>query len=453
MTPTMTPEDILRFDRPVPRYTSYPTAADFTDAVDDGRYRQWLAAIPEGEAISLYVHIPFCNSLCWFCGCHTTVTRRPEPVSRYLDLLLDEIDMLAAALGTRRRVAHLHWGGGTPTILGAEGMTRLADRLRRSFSFARHMQFAVEIDPRTATHDAIEALAEAGVTRASLGVQDFDPAVQRLINRIQPFGITARVVGLLRAYGIDALNIDLLYGLPGQSEAGFLTTVDKTVELNPQRIALFGYAHVPWMKRNQRLIDEDRLPGAAARQSLFNAAMARFAEAGYVAIGLDHLARPDDSLAKAARNGALRRNFQGYTTEPSNVILGLGASAIGSLAQGYVQNAARTVDYRSALEAGRFATVRGIEMTDEDRWRGRVIERLMCDMEVDLDAMGDPGGGCLAGALAELAPLEACGAVHRVGGRITVPPEARLLLRVVCAAFDSRLAAADHSSPRHAAAV
>ncbi|MCH7554976.1 MAG: oxygen-independent coproporphyrinogen III oxidase [Proteobacteria bacterium] len=461
MTPRLTPGDILRFDRMVPRYTSYPTAADFTDAVDDRRYRQWLAAIPEGEDISLYVHIPFCHSLCWFCGCHTTVARRPEPVERYLDLVIAEIDMLVAALGAKRRVSHIHWGGGTPTILGAGGITRLAERLRAAFTLTSGMQFAVEIDPRTVTRDAIAALAAAGVTRASLGVQDFDPVVQRLINRIQSFETTARVVEGLRAVAIEALNIDLLYGLPAQTEAGLLATVEATLALAPQRIALFGYAHVPWMKRHQKLIDTDRLPDAAARQGLFNAAMARFLEAGYVAIGIDHLALPTDPLAKAARDGSLRRNFQGYTSEPASVLLGLGTSAIGAFAQGYVQNAARTADYRAAIEAGRFATARGIETTAEDRLRGRIIEQLMCHLEVDLEAMGGlgddgPRGDGLEGfadVLAELAPLEACGAVHRQGGRIKVLPEARLLLRVVCAAFDRRLPAADQTTPRHAAAV
>ena len=457
----MKPQDILRFDRMVPRYTSYPTAADFTDAVDDRCYRRWLASIPQGEAISLYVHIPFCESLCWFCGCHTTVARRPGPVSRYLDLVIAEIDMLAAALGPKRRICHIHWGGGTPTILGAGGIARLAGRLSEAFTLTGDLQFAVEIDPRGVTRDSIAALAAAGVTRASLGVQDFDPVVQRLINRIQSFETTRRVVEGLRAVGIEALNIDLLYGLPGQTEAGLLATVEATLALAPQRIALFGYAHVPWMKRHQRLIEADRLPDAAARQGLFNAAMARFMESGYAAIGIDHLALPTDSLAKAARDGSLRRNFQGYTSQPASVLLGLGTSAIGAFAQGYVQNAARTADYRAAIKAGRFATARGIGTTAEDRLRGRIIEQLMCRLEVDLAALGGAGEGGprgdglegFADALAALAPLEACGAVDRRGAHIRVSPQARLLLRVVCAAFDRRLSVADQTTPRHAAAV
>ena len=256
----MKPQDILRFDRKVPRYTSYPTATDFTDGIDDRRYRQWLEATPNAGDISLYVHIPFCESLCWFCGCHTTVVRRLEPVMRYLDLVIAEIDMLAAALGEKRRVGHIHWGGGTPTLLGAEGITRLADRLRQGFTFADDIQFAVEIDPRTVTRGSIEALAEAGVTRASLGVQDFDPLVQRLINRIQSFECTAWVVDNLRSLGIEALNIDLLYGLPGQTEAGLLATVDKTLSLAPNRIALYAYPPVPLLTPHHALLHHDSHP-------------------------------------------------------------------------------------------------------------------------------------------------------------------------------------------------
>ena len=386
----MTPDDLLRHDRRVPRYTSYPTAADFTPAVDAARYRDWLAALPVDEALSLYVHVPFCHSLCWFCGCHTTVVRRHDPVAAYLDLIGREIEMLADALGPRRRVAHMHWGGGTPTILRDDGIERLAGRLRARFDIPPGAEFAVEIDPRGVSCGTIAALARAGVTRASLGVQDFDPTVQRAVNRIQSFALTARVADWLRAAGIDALNIDLLYGLPAQTVPGLVATVDKALALGPHRIALYGYAHVPWMKRHQRLIDEGRLPDAGARMGLFEAAIARFVDRGFVAIGLDHLALPSDAMAIAAREGRLERNFQGYTAEPAGVLLGIGASAIGTLPAGYVQNAARTRDYRAAIAAGRFAVARGIAMTDDDRLRQRVIERLMCDMEVDLDALSAP---------------------------------------------------------------
>ena len=437
----MRPEDILRFDRRVPRYTSYPTAADFTPAVDAATYGDWLANLPPGEDVSLYLHIPFCRSLCWFCGCHTTVARRAAPVDAYLGLMMREIDMLAEALGPHHRVVHVHWGGGTPTIVGPRGIARLAGRLRGRFSLAPGADFAVEIDPRAASRETVAALADAGVTRASLGVQDFDPGVQRAINRVQPLALTARVADWLRAAGIEALNIDLLYGLPGQTVATITRTVDSVLALEPQRIALYGYAHVPWIKRHQRLIDEAALPGAAQRLALAQAATARFVARGYVAIGLDHLALPSDPLAMAARQGRLRRNFQGYTTEPAEVLLGLGASAIGTLPEGYVQNAPRATDYRAAIDGGGFATARGVAISDDDRLRRSVIERLMCDLEVDLAALC--GGAANAQArfgedVAALAPLEARGAVAIDGMRIRVAADARLLLRVVCAAFDRR---------------
>ena len=449
----MNADDLLRYDRRVPRYTSYPTAADFTSDVDAACYRRWLGALPRDAPLSLYVHIPFCSSLCWFCGCHTAVVRHYDPVAAYLELVEREIDMLADALGGRGRVTNLHWGGGTPTILRADDVWRLTARLRERFTFAPGAEFAVEIDPRTVARATVAALAEAGVTRASLGVQDFDPEVQRAVNRIQPFDLTRRVVTWLRDAGIDALNIDLIYGLPRQTVAGLTDTVDKTLELEPHRIALFGYAHVPWMKPHQRLIDESLLPDAAGRLRLFSAAAARLVERGYVAIGLDHFALPADPMVVAARHGRLHRNFQGYTTEQALALLGLGASAIGTLPQGYVQNAARTPDYRARITAGEFAIVRGVESSGDDRVRHEIIERLMCNLEVDLDAVCRANGfrpERFAPEIEALAPLETGGIVRIVGRRISVSPEARTILRVVCAVFDRRL---PPEARRHAPAI
>ncbi len=449
----MNRDDLLRYDQRVPRYTSYPTAADFSPTVDAACYGEWLAALRPGEKISLYLHIPFCRELCWFCGCHTTVIRSPRPVDAYLALIEREIDLLADALGPDHPVVHIHWGGGTPTILGPDGISRLAGRLHDKFTWAPDAQFAVEIDPRTATRETAQALAAAGVNRASLGVQDFDPTVQKAINRIQPYDMTTQVIAWLREAGINALNIDLLYGLPEQTVAGIVATVGSALTLKPQRIALYGYAHVPWMKRHQKLIDEAALPDTAQRVALCEAATERFLENDYVAIGLDHLAMPSDSLAVAAREGTLRRNFQGYTTEPAEVRIGLGTSAIGTLPQGYVQNASRTTDYRAAIESGDFATARGIAVTDDDRLRRRLIERLMCDFEVDLTGLcggADEAAAEFAEDIAALAPLEAQGVVQIDGHRVRVMPEARLLLRVVCAVFDRRL---PRHAERHAVAV
>lgn len=438
----MTPDVLARYDQPVPRYTSYPTAPHFHAGVGAATYRRWLAELPADATLSLYVHIPFCHTLCWYCGCHTTVARRYGPVEDYLDALLGEIDLVAAALGDRRTVGHLHFGGGTPTVLAPEDLRTLAQALSERFDLASDAEFAVEIDPRRLRLETVAALGEIGVNRASLGVQDINPEVQRAVNRWQPFAVTDRVVGWLRAAGIERINLDLMYGLPHQTEARVLRTVDAALELAPQRIALFGYAHVPWMKRHQRLIDEAALPGSAARAAQVRAAALRLGAAGYVAIGLDHFARPDDELAVAWREGRLRRNFQGYTTDTAPALLGLGASAIGALPQGYVQNAVRLDAYRAAIREGALATACGIEVDDEDRLRREVIERLMCRSRVDLDAVCARHGSSVdrfAPELAALAPLAADGLVSVAGHEVRVLPAGRPLVRTVCAVFDAYL--------------
>ncbi len=449
----MTPEEIARFDRAVPRYTSYPTAPHFTPEVDAARYARWLGELPAGSTVSLYVHVPFCAHLCWFCGCQTTVINRYDPVTAYLATLEREIDRVAAMLADDHRVVHLHWGGGTPTLLTPDHVRRLGARLRERFAFADDAEIAVEVDPRGMIAETAQALADIGVTRASLGVQDFSPEVQAAIGREQTYEATADVVNWLRAAGVADLNIDLMYGLPKQTAEGVADTVDRAMTLTPQRIALFGYAHVPWMKRHQRLIDESCLPGAVDRVRQAQAAERRLGERGYDVIGLDHFALPDDPLAVAAREGRLHRNFQGYTTDLADVLIGLGASAIGTLPQGYVQNAARTPDYRKRVDGGDLAVVRGVEVDADDRLRRDIIERLMCDLAVDLDAVCARHGHTadyVADGVAALAPLRECGAVEVAGGRVRVKPEARLLLRLACAAFDRRF---EPVPQRHARAV
>ena len=356
-------------------------------------------------------------------------------------------------LADDHRVVHLHGGGGTPTLLTPDHVRRLGARLRERFVFADDAELAVEVDPRGMTAETARALADIGVTRASLGVQDFSPEVQAAIGREQTYEATADVVNWLRAAGVADLNIDLMYGLPKQTAEGVADTVDRAMTLTPQRIALFGYAHVPWMKRHQRLIDESSLPGAVDRVRQAQAAERRLGECGYDVIGLDHFALPDDPLAVAAREGRLHRNFQGYTTDIADVLIGLGASAIGTLPQGYVQNAASTPDYRKRVDGGDLATVRGVEIDADDRLRRDIIERLMCDLAVDLDAVCARHGRTadyVADGIAALASLRECGAVEVAGGRVRVKPEARLLLRLACAAFDRRFEPTPH---RHARAV
>ena len=279
---------------------------------------------PADVPLSLYIHIPFCHALCWFCGCHTKVVRRYRPVAAYVELLRREIDLTAGFIGARLSVGHVHFGGGSPDILAADDFLGLIDHLRAKFAFAEGAEIAVELDPRGVTPETVRALAEAGVRRASLGVQDFDPAVQQAVNRVQPFALTQAVVDRLRAAGIVDINLDLMYGLPCQTAAGLVRTVDKAVALEPRRLALFAYAHVPWMRPHQRLIDETRLPGPAERWRQFQAASARLEERGYVAVGLDHFARPGNALAGASKRGRLHRNFQGYTTDDAAVLIGFG---------------------------------------------------------------------------------------------------------------------------------
>jgi oxygen-independent coproporphyrinogen-3 oxidase len=449
----MIPQLLTKYATQVPRYTSYPTAPHFGPAVDAARYRAWLAALDEGEACSLYLHVPFCDTLCWFCGCHTRVVNAYAPVTAYVNLLSREIELIAGALASRHPVTHVHWGGGTPTILNADDFSAITASLRRHFDVEREAQIAVEIDPRGLPEETVRALAEAGVTRASVGVQDFDPKVQAGVNRIQPYVVTARAVDLLRQAGIRDINFDLMYGLPHQTAEGLVETVDTALELRPTRIALFGYAHVPWMKRHQRLIDESKLPGPLDRWRMFTAAAARLRERGYVAVGLDHFARPESPLAHALAEGTLRRNFQGYTTDRANVLLGFGASAIGSLPQGYVQNETGIREYREAISRGRIATTRGVVLSADDRLRRDVIERLMCYLAVDLDDVCREHGANPArftAKLQALRPLADDGLVALDGARITVSEEARPLVRSVCAVFDAYLVAGE---ARHAAAV
>jgi oxygen-independent coproporphyrinogen-3 oxidase len=437
---------LAKYDRPVPRYTSYPTAPHFHAGIGPDHYRNWLAELPSDGRLSLYLHVPFCQELCWYCGCHTTVARRYQPVAEYQGLLLREIDLAGAALGGRRPVSHIHFGGGTPTMLAPDDLRALGERLRQRFELLDDGEFAVEIDPRRLTRDTVDALAAIGVNRASLGVQDVNPEVQLAINRLQPFTVVARAVDWLRTAGIGGINFDLMYGLPRQTTVCVRASVDAALSLRPARVALFGYAHVPWMKRHQRLLDEATLPDAAERAAQFEAAAARLEGAGYVAIGLDHFALPEDSLVVAQREGRLHRNFQGYTTDDAAALLGFGASAIGALPQGYVQNAVPIPNYRDAIRGGRLATARGVRISADDRRRRQIIDRLMCDFAVDLNGQI----ARLADELEALEPFRADGLLTIGDGLIRVEPAGRPLIRTICAVFDAYL---EQGLARHSRAV
>ncbi len=449
----MDTELIAIYEKRLPRYTSYPTAPHFHPGVDAATYGRWLEATAPGTAASLYLHVPFCEAMCWYCGCHTTVAKSYAPVGRYAELLAREIEMVAAALSERVSVRHIHWGGGTPNVLSAGDLRQLCSLIRERFDVMQRAELAIEIDPRRLDREKARALGEAGFTRASLGVQDFDPAVQEAIHRHQPYEVTARAAQLLREHGIDEINFDLIYGLPRQTTAGLGRTIDRALALAPSRIALFGYAHVPWMKPHQRRIPDEALPGTAERVEQYFAASDRIAAGGYCRLGLDHFARPGDSLAAAAASGALHRNFQGYTTDAAPLLIGLGASAIGSLPQGYVQNDPSIAGWRERIAGNRFATCRGIAFTSGDRLRGAIIERLMCALEVDLAiecARYGQDPSALASECAEVDDLAGRGIAWREGWRVGVSEAQRPLIRLLCAVVDEYL---DTAALKHSRAI
>lgn len=443
---------------PIPRYTSYPTAPHFLPAESDGDWRAWLGAIPEGSRFSLYLHTPFCRQMCWYCGCHTQVAKSDDTLRQFTALLVREIELVAQHLPSEACLSALHFGGGTPSIIGADGLQHVAEHLFRHFTPLPDAEIAIELDPRHFDSALLPGLAALGVNRASLGVQSLDERVQVSINRHQPFDCVERAADMLRQAGIRSLNLDLIYGLPFQTTGSVAETVRRSLSLEPDRVALFGYAHVPWMKAHQRRIDEGALPDTLARFEQEAAAAAVLCEAGLQRIGLDHFARPNDPIAVQAAAGRLHRNFQGYTTGTGEVLLGFGPSAISTLPQGYAQNIPSVASWRQAVQNGRLPVARMRALSDEDRLRGAVIEQLMCNLQVDLEVITRAGGrspGMFADSVIRLEPLRRYGLVEISDNwRITVREHGRPMLRQVCAAFDAYLApaAAAGVQPRHAAA-
>ena len=361
----------------LPRYTSYPTAPHFSPDIGEEQYRKWLRSVPTRQPASIYLHVPFCRSMCWYCGCHTSVTKRDDPIATYTAGLRTEAGLVAETIGQRMPISHVHFGGGTPTVMTPETFVDLVGALRYSFFVVPDAEIAVEIDPRTLTEEMVAALGYSGVNRASLGVQSFDPAVQRAINRMQSFEQTALSVDRLRRVGVVRINFDLLYGLPLQTVDSCLDTVAKCVELRPDRFSVFGYAHIPSFKKHQRKIAEDALPNSIERHLQSETIAEALVDAGYVRIGLDHFALPGDSLAIARQDGRLKRNFQGYTDDTADTLIGLGASAIGRVPQGFVQNAVSTRDYLARIAEDRLATAKGYAFTGDDSFRADIIERIM----------------------------------------------------------------------------
>jgi len=434
----------------VPRYTSYPTAPHFHSGVDAGIVTNWLDAIPQGDAISLYLHIPYCDRLCWFCACHTKQTLRYDPVSEYLEALYAEIRTIGARIAGRALVRAIHWGGGSPTMLKPDDMKALRAEIDTAFDISPDVEFSVEIDPNDMGDERLDMLAEIGMNRASLGVQDFDPRVQKAINRDQSFELTASIVEGLRERGVQSVNLDLLYGLPHQTLNTLASTLDQALSLRPDRIALFGYAHVPWFKKHQTMIDEEALPKGLQRLAQARAAAERVSAEGYLAIGIDHFALPGDSLAAAAREGRLRRNFQGYTDDSCETLIGLGPSSVSRYRDGYAQNTVSTAEYCRIVSSGEVATARGLVLSGEDRMRGWAIERLMCDFSFNARELLDRFGSQAQHLLAEATVLaqSPMSGLRREGDRFTITDQT--MTRLVASHFDPYFA---KGNARHSVAV
>ena len=429
---------IARHAAPVPRYTSYPTAPNFAPTVGPDDYVALLEGLRDTSNLSLYLHIPYCHELCWYCGCNTKAVKRYEPVAKYVAALEREIAMVAAHLHGPREVTNVHWGGGSPNVLSAAHIRSLSDSLHTRFELAARAEIAVEIDPRTLSMPQVTAFTDTGVNRVSFGVQDFDPAVQAAINRIQPFEMTRRAVDLFRDRGVPSINVDLVYGLPHQTLATAERTLRQVLRLSPDRIAAFGYAHLPSRLKHQRLIDPNSLAGPVERFELSELIAEILTGAGYVRIGLDHFAQPTDPLA----GRQVRRNFQGYTTDRGAGLIGLGASAIGRIGDAYLQNTTPAGKYIAAIDAGRLATARGLKLDFEDRLRGFVIERLMCDLQFPGHELEDRFGTVAEPVLREaeaLVAADADGLVERTSRGFRVTDRGRPFLRSLCAKFDSYL--------------
>ena len=437
------------FDARVPRYTSYPTAPHFAGGVGPAQTEDWIRSIPPGGSVSLYIHIPFCRRLCWFCACRTQGTATAAPVAAYVETLKQELATIRDLLPQGVQIEHLHWGGGTPTLLSADMIADLTDSIRDAAPLQDDAVFSVEIDPNEVDQERIDALARAGMTRASIGVQDFDPEIQETIGRPQSYETTKAAVDGLRAAGITSLNVDILYGLPHQTVERISDSVQLLLSLNPDRVALFGYAHVPWMAKRQAMIPTDALPAPEERLTLFETAKRLFEWDGYVEIGIDHFARPGDALEIAQRAGTMRRNFQGYTEDKSETLIGVGASAISRYPQGYAQNDASTSAYQAAVRGGSLATKRGHAFTADDLLRGRIVEKLMCDFAVDFDAVAAELGRNPAEVRATAAGLDAAFPmmIAHQGSRIEIREEGKPLARMIAKHFDAyEMAKSGHST-------
>ncbi|MCD6046448.1 MAG: coproporphyrinogen oxidase [Gammaproteobacteria bacterium] len=431
---------LSKYDRPVPRYTSYPTAPHFSTKINEQLYRNWLNELAPETSLSVYCHIPFCKQLCWYCGCHTSIRQNYEAIKNYLALLVKETDLICEALGTKFSLAQLHFGGGSPSILAPADFMALVEKFKASFNVQSDASIAIELDPRDVNEPKVEAYKKAGINRVSLGVQDFNPEVQEAIHRVQPFELVEKLFHLLRKHEINNINMDLLYGLPAQTFEGIQRNIQQAISLNPSRIALFGYAHVPWKKKHMQMIANHHLPDSSMRLEMFYMASQALEKAGYVAVGLDHFVKPTDPMAIALQQGTLGRSFQGYEANGDlGTLIGLGVSSISTLPQGYTQNCLDMLAYKKSITTHQLPIIKGVEFNRDDPIRRAIIERLMCYLEVDLEAIGKKYFIDQAQFIPCLKNLESLAEDNLIkidGKKIIINPEARQVVRLVCAAFD-----------------
>lgn len=435
---------LVKYDYPVPRYTSFPTAVQFKASQDRDIYLKCLNALMPSEPVSLYVHIPFCHSLCHYCGCHTKIVHSYSPIASYIDTLVKEIELAGRNLKTAQRVSRIHFGGGSPNYAKTEDIKRILNTLGRYFDLSS-AQIDMECDPRLLNKEKISDYAALGLSRISLGIQDFDAGVQKAINRIQPFDMVKKKIEALYRNGIQNINFDLIIGLPEQTLTTVNETLDKVLELQPSRVAVFPYAHVPWMKKHQRLLEKYEMPETSLRYEMAKRTETRLKEAGYEAIGIDHFARADDALTCASKNGSMRRNFQGYTDDPARTILGFGLSSISQFEGAYIQNTTDAPLYRKTIEAGETPLARVLILTQDDQTRRKLIEELMCYFTINFEDYKN-----IPMPQVELALLEQDGLIEITGSQLQVTQIGKTFVRIIASLFDPYFKV---ESNRHAKAV
>ena len=440
------PQVIRRFDVNGPRYTSYPTADRFVEAFGPDAYRMWLGQRTVGgigRPISLYVHIPFCNTICYYCACNKVITKDHGRSAKYIKYLGKELALQSAALEGSHDAIQLHWGGGTPTFLADDEMRQLMDLIRSHFRLLPNGEYSIEVDPRKVNRDTVKLLAELGFNRMSVGVQDFDPLVQHAVNRLQSIDETRLVMEAAREFGFKSVSVDLIYGLPKQNVISFNHTLDEVLKLSPDRLSIYNYAHLPHLAKPQRRINESDLPSADTKLQILQLAIRRLTEAGYVFIGMDHFARPDDELAVAQRHGRLHRNFQGYSTHADADLLAFGVSAISKVGPSYCQNVKTVDEYYDALDNNELPVLRGIELNADDLLRRSLIQALMCHFSISIESIEIAHlidfKSYFASELADLREMEAAGLLTIDDHWITVLPKGRMLVRAIAMAFDRYL--------------